>query len=162
MTQSPPRSGEYAETLHAPPSWWLMAAGFAVVVWWVFVLVSPMAFAIGAGVVAFAAAGLMVWRYGSVRITVGDGVVVAGGARIEVEHCGDADALDPGRTVAVRGREADARAFLLLRPYIQTSVRLTIDDRNDPAPYWLISSRRPKRLADAIESARRRATPTNE
>lgn len=160
MTQSSPGPGEYAETLRAPLSWWLLTAGFAIVVWWVFVLATPVAFAIGAGLVAFAAAGIVLWQYGSARVTVGDGFVSAAGARIEIDYCGDAAALDAGRTVAVRGREADARAYLAIRPYIATSVRLGITDEQDPAPYWLISSRNPKRLAAAIESERHRATPS--
>lgn len=160
MTDSPP--GEYAEVLRAPLSWWLLAAGFAIVVWWVFVLATPMAFAIGAGVVAFAAVGIVVWRYGSARIIVGDGHVAACGARVEAEYCGDAVALDAATTAAVRGRDADARAYLAIRPYIDASVRLDIADERDPTPYWLISTRHPRRLAAAIESARRRATPSSE
>ncbi|MDN5854884.1 MAG: DUF3093 domain-containing protein [Actinomycetia bacterium] len=158
MTQSPSASGEYAEVLRAPLSWWIAALGFAIVVWWVFVLAAPMAFAVGAGAVAFAAVGIVLWTYASARVAVGDGFVSACGARIEVAYCGDAVALNAGRTAAVHGPDADARAYLALRPYIATSVRLDIRDENDPTPYWLISSRHPQRLADAITAARRSTT----
>lgn len=158
MTQSSSGPDEYAEALHAPLSWWLATIGFAVVVWWVFVLATPMAFAIGAAVVALVAVGIPLQRYGSARVTVADGVVSAGPARIDVVHCGDALALDAARTAAVRGREADARAHLALRPYIATSVKLDIRDENDPTPYWLVSTRNPQRLADAITAARRSTT----
>ena len=48
------------------------------------------------------------------------------------------------------GPEADARAFLLLRPYLKRAVRVEITDPADPAPYWLVSSRRPDELAGAL------------
>ena len=162
MTDSPRGSGEYAEVLRVPLSWWLMTAGFAIIVWWIFVLVTPMPFAIGVGVIAFGAVGVVLWQYGSAQITVNDAFVTASGARIEIEQCGDAVAQDAGRTAAVRGPDADARAYLALRPYIATSVRLTITDEHDPTPYWLISTRNPQRLADAITTARHRATATDD
>lgn len=145
---------EYEETLHAPVSWWLAVAAFAVVVWWVFVLATPMEFAIGAAVVSLLAAGLGLWFYGRVRVGVCDGAVFAGKALIEPAFCGAATALDPERTAAVRGRDADARAFLLLRPYVPCAVRLDVADDRDPTPYWLLSSRHPDRFAAAINAAR--------
>lgn len=149
-------AADYTETLYTPVSWWIAVAAFAAVVWWVFVLATPMAVAVGAAVVAALAAGSGLWRYGRVTVGVRDGAVRAGRAVIEPEYCGDATALDPQRTAAVRGREADARALLVLRPYIAASVRLVIADSRDPTPYWLISSRDPERLAAAIRAARAR------
>lgn len=144
----------YSETLYAPVSWWLAAVGGAVVVWWVFVFATPMAFAIAVAVLAGALACAGVWSYGRVSVGVGDGVVYAGRARIDPAFCADATALDPERTAAVRGPEADARAYLMLRPYIATAVRIEVADRRDPTPYWLVSSRHPERLAAAIAAAR--------
>lgn len=144
---------DYAETLYAPVSWWLAALGSAVVVWWVFVLATPMAVAVGAAVLTALSAGAGVWSYGRASIGVRAGTVYAGGASIEPAYCAAATALDPQRTAAVRGPEADARAYLLLRPYIDTAVRLEVDDPRDPTPYWLISCRHPKRFAAAIEAA---------
>ncbi len=50
------------------------------------------------------------------------------------------------------GPEADARAYLLLRPYLKRAVRVEITDPADPAPYWLVSSRRPEELARAVQA----------
>lgn len=156
-SDSPAEAGdEYTETLYAPVSWWIAVGAFAVVVWWVFVLATPMAVAVGAAVVAALTAGIGVWSYGRLTVGVRDGAVRAGRAVIDSEFCGEAAALDPQRTAAVRGREADARALLVLRPYIAPSVRLAISDRRDPTPYWLISSRHPERFASAIRAARAR------
>jgi hypothetical protein len=49
--------------------------------------------------------------------------------------------------------EADARAHLVLRPYIKTAVEITLDDPDDPVPYWLVSTRRPQQLAAALREA---------
>ncbi|MGH3358308.1 MAG: DUF3093 domain-containing protein [Nocardioidaceae bacterium] len=147
---------EYDETLYAPLAWWLAVAAFAVVVWWVFVLATPMPVAVGAAVVAAVGPGLGLWSYGRVRVGVRDDAVYAGRAVIELAYCGDAIALDPERTAAVRGRDADARAFLMIRPYIASAVRLHVADERDPTPYWLVSSRHPDRLAAAITAARTR------
>lgn len=157
MSESSPEEGAYAESLYAPLSWWLIAAGFAIVVWWVFVLATPMAFAIGAGVLVAVALGAALWSYGRAEVTVRDGEIRACGARIEAEYCGDAVALDAERTAMIRGRDADARAYLAIRPYVATAVRLDVDDERDPTPYWLISSRDPARLVAAIDAARTRS-----
>lgn len=47
-------------------------------------------------------------------------------------------------------RDADARAFLCVRPYIAGGVEITLDDPADSHPYWLLSSRHRDQLAAAI------------
>ena len=84
------------------------------------------------------------------RITVADGVFRAGRAHIEGRHLGAVEALDAEQTRRTAGPEADARAYLVLRPYLKRAVRVQITDPADPAPYWLVSSRRPEELAGAL------------
>ncbi len=43
----------------------------------------------------------------------------------------------------------------MIRGWVQPVVRVPITDPADPAPYWLLSSRRPKELAAAINGSRR-------
>lgn len=97
---------------------------------------------------------LFLRSYGGARLVVGDGWFQAGRARIEVHHLGSAEALDVEETRHVSGPGADARAFLLLRPYLKRSVKVEITDPADPAPYWLVSSRHPRALAGALDAAR--------
>lgn len=150
------RSGAaaYSERLRAPLSWWIAAAGLAAVVWWAFVFAVPMAFAVALGLLTLIAAFAAVWTYGALLVGVADGFVVAGSAQVETEFCGEVTALDPAQTAAVSGRDADARAFRALRPYVATAVRIQIRDERDPTPYWLISTRHPEQLAEAIATAR--------
>jgi hypothetical protein len=49
--------------------------------------------------------------------------------------------------------DADARAYLLLRPYVKQSVQVPVEDPADPTPYWMLSTRRPHDLATAITEA---------
>ena len=93
---------------------------------------------------------LLFLGYGSARVTVHDGVLTAGRARIDLRLVGAAHALDADDTRRLAGRDADARAYLLLRPYLRRAVRVSIEDPADPTPYWLVSTRRPERLAAAI------------
>ena len=52
--------------------------------------------------------------------------------------------------VAARGTGLDARAWTLLRGWVDPVARIALDDPDDPAPYWVVSTRHPTVLAAAI------------
>jgi hypothetical protein len=85
---------------------------------------------------------------------VDDRVVRAGRARLPLWAVGEAVALDASSTRRLLGRDADPQAYLMTRPWARTAVRVSVIDRRDPHPYWLVASRRPRRLAEAIIRAR--------
>jgi Protein of unknown function (DUF3093) len=145
----------YEERLLVPATWWLVGLGLVVSVWWVFVLATPAWMAWLAAVVALGLVVGLVGRYGAARLAVAGGQLRAGRAHISLSLCGRVETLDAEQTRRAGGSDADARAYLLLRPYIPTAVRVAIDDPNDPVPYWLLSTRRPERLAEAVEAGRR-------
>lgn len=89
-------------------------------------------------------------------VAVEAGELRAGRARIPLQHLGEAEQLDPIATRAALGPELDARAYVCLRGWIHTAVRLPVVDPRDPTPYWFVSTRRPTALAAAIERARTR------
>ena len=95
---------------------------------------------------------------GAARLTVRDGFFRAGRAGIAGEHLGAATALDPETTRRIAGVEADARAYLLLRPYLKRAVKVEIADPADPAPYWLVSTRHPDELARALTALNESST----
>ena len=95
--------------------------------------------------------------YGSPRVTVADGMLRAGRARIEAAHLGAVEALEAEEAWRAAGPEADARAYLLIRPYLKRAVKVEITDPADPAPYWLVGTRHPKTLAAAITQLRQDA-----
>jgi hypothetical protein len=88
-------------------------------------------------------------------IEVHEGMLRAGRAEISLAYTGEAvPALDDDARIE-RGTGLDARAFLVIRGWVQPVVKVPITDTSDPAPYWLLSSRRPKELAAAINGSRR-------
>ncbi|WP_030485770.1 DUF3093 domain-containing protein [Nocardioides aequoreus] len=147
--------GHYSERLHVPLRWWVQAIMLLATLWLAFVVAMPAwaAFAATAALLA-SVGGLLLW-VGSAVVRVADGELRAGPASIPVALLGEPEALDPEATRRVHGVEADARAYLLTRPYLKRAVRVPVLDPQDPTPYWLLSTRRPQRLAAAIDGARR-------
>lgn len=88
----------------------------------------------------------------SVRVV--DGLLIAGPAQIPVRVLGDGDVLDRDALRAAIGPGLDARSYLLIRGYIHTGVRIANLDPSDPAPQWIITSRRPEHLLAAIAEER--------
>ena len=143
----------YEERLHVPLRWWVQAIMFLATVWLAFAVALPLSVAGAATAAITAGAVALLLGYGSARVRVEGGVLHAGRARIPVSMLADPTPLDREATRLLAGRDADARAFLLLRPYLKRSVRIEVTDPQDPAPYWLVSTRRPEELAGALVAA---------
>ncbi len=86
-------------------------------------------------------------------VAISGGVFTAGRARIPVDLLGRPEVLDADAMRHARGPGLDARAYLCLRGWVPTGVRVPVLDPRDPAPYWLVSSRRPAELAEALRRA---------
>ncbi|MFG2786620.1 DUF3093 domain-containing protein [Streptomyces sp. NPDC048419] len=146
----------YEERLTAPRSWWLIS--FLVGVSFALILLPfgtlPM---LGGLVGGTAAAAVVASSYGSVRIRVVGGSLIAGEAKIPVTALGEAEVLDPEEARAWRTYKADTRAFLLLRAYIPRALRVEVTDPEDPTPYLYLSTREPERLAEVLKAAREAA-----
>lgn len=80
--------------------------------------------------------------------------LTAGGARVPLSALGESELLGDTALRRLIGPEADARAYLLVRGYIHRGVRIDIVDDEDPTPYWVLTSRKPKELAEAIRAAK--------
>lgn len=143
----------YDERLTAPRSWWLIAGltGVAAALMLLPLGTLPML----AGLVAGAAlAAVAVSAYGSVRVRVVAGSLVAGDARIPLSALGEADALGTDEARAWRTHKADPRAHMVLRGYVPTAVRVRVTDPEDPTPYIYVSTREPDRLVAALAAGR--------
>lgn len=90
-------------------------------------------------------------------IHVDDRVVRADRARLPWPYVGDVVALDEREFRAAIGPQAHARAFLVVRPWVRTGIKVTVRDPRDPHPYWIIGTHRPQRLRQALEAARPRS-----
>src|SRR4249920_686911 len=142
----------FRERLTVPIIWWVLAALFSLSV----------LLAVGAylgptwGVGAWLATTLIaaaIFVSASIVISVDAREIRIGRASIEHTYIAACRALDSEQTRRRAGVEADVSAHLVLRPYIKTAVEITLDDEDDPVPYWLISTRNPEPLAAALRDA---------
>jgi hypothetical protein len=143
----------YAERLSPPAVLWVVAAFLALTLGLAFYA------ALGAagGLAVIAISGSVVaWvlARSAAQVRVEDGTLVAGRARIPVDLLGPVEVLDADRARAVRGPESDPAAFHLIRGWVPAGVRAAVIDPQDATPYWFVATRRPARLAAAIEAAR--------
>jgi energy-coupling factor transporter transmembrane protein EcfT len=143
---------DYTERLSVPLRWWVQGVMFVATLWLALVVAVPGGWAWALTAAILALLGLAFVAYGSARIVVEDGHLRAGRARVEAAYLGRVEPLDAEASRRTAGVDADARAYLLLRPYLKRSVKVAIVDPADPAPYWLLGTRHPESLASAIEA----------
>jgi hypothetical protein len=142
--------GAYRERLSVPVSWWIIAAAAVVTL---FVITAVPAGTLAGTLVAGVALVLLLTffiRYGGARVEVDTERFRAGRAVIERAYLGKVEALTGDDARNAFGRDCDPKAYLLLRSYVRGAVRVEITDPRDPAPYWVIASRKPERLAAAL------------
>ncbi|SMX75476.1 MULTISPECIES: DUF3093 domain-containing protein [unclassified Brevibacterium] len=96
---------------------------------------------------------LLAWwlRSLGISIIVTEQQLFVGDAHIDRRFVVDATGYDAEGARTARGTGLDARAFLMLRPWAKSAVRIDIHDETDPTPYWLVSSKRPMELAAALK-----------
>ncbi len=145
---------DYAERLTVPLRWWVQGTMLVASLWLAVLAATPEVVAWSVTALALAILVALMVGYGRVRVSVDHGTLTAGRAHIALEHVGEVTALDADGLRRQAGVDADARAYLLLRPYLKRGVRVDITDPADPAPYWLISSRRPEALVSALQATR--------
>ncbi|NPC44360.1 DUF3093 domain-containing protein [Nocardioides sp. zg-1230] len=147
---------DYAERLTVPLRWWVQGTMFVASLWLAVLAATPETVAWSVTAVAMAVLVALFVSYGRPRVSVDGTTFRAGRAHIPLELVGPATALDADGVRRQAGVDADARAYLLLRPYLKRGVRVDIADPADPTPYWLVSSRRPDALVSALEAGRTR------
>jgi hypothetical protein len=85
----------------------------------------------------------------SIEVTASE--LVAGRARIPRSMLGDSEGFSGDEARDQRGPRLDARAWLLIRGWIDPVVKVELRDPDDPTPYWLLSTRRPDELVAALK-----------
>jgi hypothetical protein len=143
----------YREPLRTPWWWYPVSIGIAVLLggefhlsgirltsWLPFVVLIPLAVVI-------------VWSMGRSAVEISGGELRIRGAHLPLKYVSGAVALDALTLRRVVGREGDPAAFVSIRPWIGPGVQVWLDDPEDPTPYWVISSRHPSRVVDALRRA---------
>lgn len=139
----------YREWVGPPVAWWVLSVLFSLS-WFVaaFFSLGPVP-----GIAAFLGAQLLVTLVlvgTAVRLELVGSELRVGRAVLDLGYVAAARGLDAEATTVRAGAQADARAHLVLRPYVKTTLELTLDDPVDPVPYWLVSTRHPARLSAAV------------
>ncbi len=152
MPDSP--AARYAERLTVPWWLWLPALGVAALLAAEIHLGAPgvRAWLPYAVLLPLAAAGL--WQLGRLRVAVMGRELQVDDARLPARCVASAEPLNPDEKRQLLGPRAHPLAFVVQRPWIRGAVKVALDDPDDPTPYWLVSSRHPRRLAESINRAR--------
>lgn len=74
----------------------------------------------------------------------------AGRFNVPLEVMGEISELSGRELFELLGVKSDARARMLIRAYVKTAVKIELTDKDDPTPYLVISTRRPRELAVAL------------
>lgn len=140
----------YFERLLPPLTWYLVAFGIVASVFVAFIFVTgPLPAIVGASIAILIAAAVIFSQVAVVRVD-DEGTLTAGRSALARSYRGAAEPLDAEETRAVLGAKADARAHLATHGYCPTAVRVRVEDAADPHPYWVVSTRQPRRLASAL------------
>jgi len=68
-------------------------------------------------------------------------------AHIEIKYLGSVEVLDAQSMRLLRTRNADPAAYLAIKFWTPTGVKIEVKDPRDPTPYWLVTSKRGEEIA---------------
>lgn len=132
-----PSLGFYAATIFVPVALFLITLPFSEAIG--FIAAATSIFAILA----------LSWIL-SPMITLTEDFLSVGKVQIETSFIGNATEIIGPAAFIERGQLLDTRAFTRFQIGVKQLVKIEIADKQDPTPYWLISSRNPEVLAGLI------------
>ena len=88
----------------------------------------------------------------SLVIEVDENELRVGKAHIDKKFCGEVIVLTPTQMSLQRTREADPAAYLAIRFWTAHGVKIEVNDDRDQTPYWLVTSKRGEKLAQALKN----------
>jgi hypothetical protein len=83
-------------------------------------------------------------------ILVEQNILYVNNAKIDLKFVKKATALAKDEFKDLNGAGADPAAFLATNFWTNTGVKVELKDKNDPTPYWLISTKRAEELAKKL------------
>jgi hypothetical protein len=95
---------------------------------------------------------LLVLKAPSVRVSNGN--LTVNQVSIPVELLGEPEVVTKREIFDERGPNLDSRAHKVFQGTVKTALKIPIMDHEDSTPYWLISSKKPEKFAQAIKNAR--------
>lgn len=145
---APPNTTLYDERLWPTPFVWVLAAGVAGASILVFAPISMLTGIIACIVIFLILTVLLILS--TPRITVTTTSLDVGRAHIDRRYLGPARSYDKQDATNQRGPAMNGLAYLCIRGWIDPVVRIEIEDEEDHTPYWLVSTRRPIELVNAL------------
>jgi hypothetical protein len=136
------------------PAWWLILA-MGLLAPASLLIFFPLSIPVGiaVGLVLWLGSVAVLWVFAP-TISIDARGVRAGRARIEHRHLGSVEVFRNDEARAQRGVSLDARAWLVITPWVDPVLKITLLDPSDPTPYWLLSCKRPERFVQAWEQIR--------
>ena len=148
MTRSN-RKREFAERISWPLTLWLFIAvmiGSIYLTFW-----APFNSLTASIISSIIFIALIYAQYKSrLEIVVVNNWLYADRAKIELKYIKSAKALNRSEFIKLQGVNADPAAFCATRFWVKEGVVVKLNDKKDPTPYWLISSRKAKKLAACL------------
>lgn len=143
---------EFRERLWLGPVGWISIIGFASSLGVAYSAATSALWGWGvAAVSAFAAGGLALRSAPLVRVE--DGQLWAGKARIPVSALGGVRDISPAEFVRMRRNPAGSSAWWCAPGWVRTAVVVAVDDLRDPHAFWVVATRRPAQLSQALAAA---------
>ncbi|MEY2916147.1 MAG: hypothetical protein RLZ69_347 [Actinomycetota bacterium] len=108
---------------------------------------------LGLGLLFTTAVLVSIW-FASPVIQVDDEGFSVGDSTVPIRFLSGYDIVTADRAFEERGRLLDPAAYVRFQLSVNTLVKLEIEDPNDSTPYWLIATRNPQGVVDAIVAYR--------
>jgi hypothetical protein len=151
----------FHEQRRVPWWWWVVALVVALPSVEIVVVFAPEMTSHGSWLRALVAGVITVAVIAGVLLSLSrsDVDVDSGGLRADRDvlpptAIGQVRVLDRPTARTVLGRDARADAHLSIRPWVHTAVQIEVRDPADRTPYWVVGSRRPNELAEALNMLR--------
>jgi hypothetical protein len=86
------------------------------------------------------------------NIQIAEDKLRVGVATIDLKFIKEAREISRDEAFVERGRNLNPRAYVRFQFGVKGLVRIDLNDRNDPTPYWLVSSRYPDLVAKRLNA----------
>jgi hypothetical protein len=85
-------------------------------------------------------------------IQVGSSHLTVARAKIPRNLLGNIEEIAKDQIFSERGPKLDPAAHKVFQGTVKTAIKITVNDPNDPTPYWIISTRKPAQLAEMLRA----------
>jgi hypothetical protein len=84
-------------------------------------------------------------------IAISSTELTVGRAKIDRKYVSAVAAIPPSESFVARGRGLDPRAYVRFQFGVKCLVKISLNDANDPTPYWLVSTRNPELVLQRLK-----------